>query len=155
MPTSSCEIAGLLLLALAGCSAKATPPQLAGSTHLFVWAWDVDKSSDDFLAVVDVDRSSATYGQVGVESCTAHSVAATRATITVNGTLNSNGTFAQPVTFTAANGTDRFGGFVFAAAQPSVGRALAELLRAVSGSGRAHVPLARGKSNRICATFLW
>lgn len=41
------------------------------------------------------------------------------ATITVNGTLNSNGTFAQPVAITAFNGTDRFGGFVFSAAQPS------------------------------------
>ena len=35
-----------------------------GSGHLFVWAWDVDKGADDFLAVVDVDRRSATYGQV-------------------------------------------------------------------------------------------
>jgi len=35
-----------------------------GSTHLFVWAWDVDQEADDFLAVVDVDRRSATYGQI-------------------------------------------------------------------------------------------
>jgi hypothetical protein len=31
---------------------------------MFAWAWDVDKSDDDFLAVIDVDRRSATYGQV-------------------------------------------------------------------------------------------
>ena len=35
-----------------------------GSTHLFVWAWDVNHDAGAFLAVVDVDRSSATYGQV-------------------------------------------------------------------------------------------
>jgi hypothetical protein len=34
------------------------------STHLFVWAWDVNHDAGAFLAVVDVDRSSATYGQV-------------------------------------------------------------------------------------------
>ncbi|HUF65533.1 MAG TPA: hypothetical protein VMM17_06100 [Gemmatimonadaceae bacterium] len=38
--------------------------EFEGSTHLFVWAWDVDQAAGDFLAVVDVDRSSATYGQV-------------------------------------------------------------------------------------------
>ena len=39
--------------------------------------------------------------------------------LVVNGTLNSNGTFAAPVTISATNGTDRFGGLVFSAAQPS------------------------------------
>ena len=39
--------------------------------------------------------------------------------ITVNGTLNSNGTFAQPINVSALNAGDRFGGFVFSAAQPS------------------------------------
>ena len=41
-------------------------------------------------------------------------------TIAVNGTLNSNGTFAQPVAISAFNANDRWGGFVFSAAQPSV-----------------------------------
>jgi hypothetical protein len=31
---------------------------------VFAWAWDVGKDADDFLAVVDVDRRLATYGQV-------------------------------------------------------------------------------------------
>jgi hypothetical protein len=53
---------GLLLLAACGCSPVAT--ESGGSTHVFAWAWDVDKDADDFLAVVDVDRRSATYGQV-------------------------------------------------------------------------------------------
>jgi len=42
----------------------ATPGESDGSAHLFVWAWDVDHDAGAFLAVVDVDRSSATYGQV-------------------------------------------------------------------------------------------
>jgi len=54
----------LLLLATFGCSTRATPRSSEGSTHLFVWAWDVDKGADDFLAVIDVDRRSATYGHV-------------------------------------------------------------------------------------------
>lgn len=40
--------------------------------------------------------------------------------IIVNGALNSNGTFAQPVAITATNAADRWGGFLFSAAQPSV-----------------------------------
>ena len=55
---------GLLLLAAYGCSPIPRNGQSDGSTHLFVWAWDVDKAADDFLAVVDVDRGSPTYGHV-------------------------------------------------------------------------------------------
>jgi hypothetical protein len=55
---------GLLLLAAFGCSPMATKGESNGSTHLFVWAWDVDHDAGAFLAVVDVDRSSTTYGQV-------------------------------------------------------------------------------------------
>lgn len=54
----------LLLLAVSGCSPTAQPGTGTGSTHLFAWAWDVDHDAGAFLAVVDVDRSSATYGQV-------------------------------------------------------------------------------------------
>ena len=62
--TSYRHAIGLLLLAVSGCSRLATPRESSGSTHVFAWAWDVDKAADDFLAVVDVDRRSATYGQV-------------------------------------------------------------------------------------------
>ncbi len=55
---------GVALLAACGCSPTATTKESGGSPHLFVWAWDVDKDADDFLALVDVDRRSATYGQV-------------------------------------------------------------------------------------------
>lgn len=61
----SCRHAiGLLLLAACGCSPVAMTGGSDGSTHLFAWAWDVDSAAGDFLVVVDVDRSSATYGQV-------------------------------------------------------------------------------------------
>ncbi|MEO7318813.1 MAG: CotH kinase family protein, partial [Chthoniobacteraceae bacterium] len=39
--------------------------------------------------------------------------------IIVNGALNSQGTAANPVAITATNATDRWGGFLFSAAQPS------------------------------------
>lgn len=55
---------GVAILAACGCSPTVTTKESGGSPHLFVWAWDVDKAADDFLAVVDVDRRSATYGQV-------------------------------------------------------------------------------------------
>lgn len=62
---TSCRHAiGLLLLAVSGCSPLVTTREPGGSAHVFAWAWDVDKGADDFLAVVDVDRRSATYGQV-------------------------------------------------------------------------------------------
>lgn len=58
------RLAGLLLLAVTGCSPTPTTSGPGRSTHVFVWAWDVERASDDFLAVVDVDPRSATYGQV-------------------------------------------------------------------------------------------
>src|SRR5688500_2222986 len=55
---------GLLLLATFGCSPRATSEAADGSRHLFVWALGVDKGADVFLSVVEVDRRSATFGQV-------------------------------------------------------------------------------------------
>ena len=55
---------GLLFLAACGCSPIATTGESKASAHLFAWAWDVDKAAGDFLAVVDADRRSPTYGQV-------------------------------------------------------------------------------------------
>jgi hypothetical protein len=59
---SSCALALLLLGACAG--QPIVTAESGGSTHLFAWAWDVDRDAPAFLAVVDVDRGSATYGQV-------------------------------------------------------------------------------------------
>lgn len=55
---------GLLLLAACAASPSTRKGESGGSTHLFVWAWDVDHNAKAFLAVVDVDRTSKTYGQV-------------------------------------------------------------------------------------------
>lgn len=54
----------LLLLVAGGCVPVTTPEEPGGSTHLYVWAWDIDHDAGSFLAVVDVDRGSPTYGQV-------------------------------------------------------------------------------------------
>ena len=62
--TSYRHAIGLLLLAVSGCSPLATPRDSSASTYALAWAWDVDKDADDFLAVIDVDCRSATYGQV-------------------------------------------------------------------------------------------
>lgn len=55
---------GLLLLTVHGCSPMSEPGETVGSTHVLVWAWDVDHDAEAFLAVVDVDRGSQSYGQV-------------------------------------------------------------------------------------------
>jgi hypothetical protein len=55
---------GLLLIASFACSPRATSHASETSRHLFVWAWDVDKGDNDFLAVIDVDRRSSTYGHI-------------------------------------------------------------------------------------------
>jgi hypothetical protein len=36
----------------------------ADSPYLFVWAADADKQDSDFLAVLDADPKSSTYGEV-------------------------------------------------------------------------------------------
>jgi hypothetical protein len=64
-PRTVCRRAiGLLLLATFGCAPMVTNGKPDGSTHLFVWAWDVDHDAKAFLAVIDVDRRSPAYGQV-------------------------------------------------------------------------------------------
>lgn len=50
----------LLLCALAAVRAHGEEP----SDLLYVWAWDKDEQESDFLAVIDVEEGSATYGQV-------------------------------------------------------------------------------------------
>ena len=53
---------------IAGCHPKppalVVDPTIADSRYLFVWAGDADKRESDFLAVLDVDRHSPTYGEV-------------------------------------------------------------------------------------------
>ena len=55
-----------LTAALAACHASTggTRPTPPGSRYVFLWAGDADKTSSDFLAVVDADPRSATYASV-------------------------------------------------------------------------------------------
>jgi len=50
----------VILCALTAAGAYGGQP----SDLLYVWAWDKDEQESDFLAVIDVDEGSPTYGQV-------------------------------------------------------------------------------------------
>jgi hypothetical protein len=47
-----------------GCRARPPEPPFQGEPYLLVWAGDADRRDSDFLAVIDVDPTSATYGVV-------------------------------------------------------------------------------------------
>ena len=55
---------GMVLLAISGCAPTASPGNTEGSSHIFAWAWDVDHEANAFLAVIDADRGSESYGRV-------------------------------------------------------------------------------------------
>jgi len=55
-------IAALALLA--GCRRRPETPLFVGEPYLAVWAGDADRQNSDFLAVIDADPTSATYGKV-------------------------------------------------------------------------------------------
>jgi len=61
---STRRVIGLFLLAACACSPVAKSGNAEGSAYLLVWAWDVDHDAQAFLAVVDVDRDSESYGHV-------------------------------------------------------------------------------------------
>lgn len=52
-----------VIACLCAAEAAATEP-VKSARYLFAWAGDADEKDSDFLAVVDVDPASATYGQV-------------------------------------------------------------------------------------------
>ena len=63
-------LAGLVLAALAfGLPAQAAEPAAPGH-YLFAWAGDVEHRGKDFLAVIDADPASPTYGQVAASVAT-------------------------------------------------------------------------------------
>src|SRR5690606_27547013 len=68
MPTRSAAPWALYLLGagilLSACVAGAPEPPAGPSRFLYVWAGDTDGQDSDFLAVVDVEPGSATYGDV-------------------------------------------------------------------------------------------
>jgi len=49
---------------MAGCAQQPKTPPFTGEPYLLVWAGDADRQNADFLAVIDADWSSPTYGKV-------------------------------------------------------------------------------------------
>jgi len=54
----------VLALVVAGCSFGNKEPDLSPDRFLVVWAGDADRKQSDFLAVIDADPGSGTYGKV-------------------------------------------------------------------------------------------
>jgi hypothetical protein len=48
----------------AGCARKPEAPLFTGEPYLAVWAGDADRQNADFLAVLDADPTSPSYGKV-------------------------------------------------------------------------------------------
>lgn len=58
-------VAVLAVVAVAGCGGRQPKePPFTGEPYLLVWAGDADRQNADFLAVIDADWSSSTYGKV-------------------------------------------------------------------------------------------
>jgi hypothetical protein len=53
-----------LLVFASGCFYRHETPLFSGEPYLLVWAGDVDRQNADFLAVLDADPTSPTYGKV-------------------------------------------------------------------------------------------
>jgi hypothetical protein len=49
---------------LAGCTRKGGAPTFTGEPYLVAWAGDADRQQPDFLAVLDADPTSTSYGKV-------------------------------------------------------------------------------------------
>jgi hypothetical protein len=59
------SLLGVVLYSLAVAAQSAQPPQTAAPEHfLFVWAGDRALKGNDFLAVIDADPASASYGRL-------------------------------------------------------------------------------------------
>src|SRR3989441_10963014 len=56
-------VVGFAML-LFGCRRGREAPLFMGEPYLAVWAGDADRSNSDFLAILDADPTSATYGKV-------------------------------------------------------------------------------------------
>ena len=57
-------VAGLGLGLLSACARGPKEPIFTGEPHLLVWAGDADRQNADFLALIDADPTSDTYGKV-------------------------------------------------------------------------------------------
>ncbi len=55
---------GAILVLASGCLGGRGKPPFTGEPYLLVWAGDADRQNADFLAVLDADPNSQTYGKV-------------------------------------------------------------------------------------------
>src|SRR5438128_2238110 len=56
--------AAAILVLLSACARRPETPLFTGEPYLLVWAGDADRQSSDFLAVLDADPTSPSYGKV-------------------------------------------------------------------------------------------
>ncbi len=57
-------VAAAILVLLSGCARRPETAVFTGEPYLLVWAGDADRQSSDFLAVLDADPTSTSYGKV-------------------------------------------------------------------------------------------
>src|SRR5438552_644642 len=57
-------VAAAILVLLSACARHPETPLFTGEPYLLVWAGDADRQSSDFLAVLDADPTSPSYGKV-------------------------------------------------------------------------------------------
>src|SRR5215467_16215868 len=57
-------VAVAILVLLSACTRHAETPLFTGEPYLLVWAGDKDRQNSDFLAVLDADPTSPSYGKV-------------------------------------------------------------------------------------------
>jgi hypothetical protein len=57
-------VVAAVLATLAGCARHPETPLFTGEPYLVVWAGDADRTNADFLAVLDADPTSPSYGKV-------------------------------------------------------------------------------------------
>src|SRR5439155_324336 len=56
--------ASVNMASVGGLAGRPEPPLFTGEPYLLVWAGDADRQSSDFLAVLDADPTSPSYGKV-------------------------------------------------------------------------------------------
>jgi hypothetical protein len=57
-------VAAAVLGTLAGCARRPEAPLFTGEPYLVVWSGDADRQNSDFVAVLDADPTSVSYGKV-------------------------------------------------------------------------------------------
>ena len=132
-------LSALLLGNLSWTATAAEPPKPA--QYIFAWAGDEDEKESDFLAVIDADPASATYGKV-----------LATAPIGVKATMPHHIEYeTPPATTLFANGWKAGHSFVLDVAEPLKPRVTADFKRA--GDYSYPHSFARLPSGNVLATF--